>query len=325
MIENFNRRGFIKAALGAGALAMMQGRILAQAEKKSSSASAGPEAFRFVHFSDVHVQHELGADKGMTKALKAVESLSPKPDFIMTGGDLVYDAFEQNEQRARMLFDLFNKVASDNTGLTMHHCIGNHDVFGWSQKNGILPEHALYGKKMWSQEMQMPHSHYSFDHKGWRIYVLDTIQPGPKNSYLGYLEKEQMEWLEGDLKAKPAAMPAIVVSHIPLLTVTIIRDKPPAFEHDQYQLPIGGICRDAGKLTQLLPAHNVRLALSGHIHEIDRIDFRGTTYICDGAVCGSWWKGPNNGFKEGFGVLDMKADGTFEHHYHEYGWTAQKA
>ena len=49
----------------------------------------------------------------------------------------------------------------------------------------------------------------------------------------------------------------------------------------------------------------------------------GITYINDGAVSGSWWKGPLEGVPEGFGVIDLRPDGTFDHRYETYGWTAQ--
>ena len=43
----------------------------------------------------------------------------------------------------------------------------------------------------------------------------------------------------------------------------------------------------------------------------------------DGAVSGSWWKGPLQGVPEGFGVVDLRPDGTFEHRYEAYGWKAR--
>ncbi|MBI3737089.1 hypothetical protein HY256_11330 [Candidatus Sumerlaeota bacterium] len=47
-------------------------------------------------------------------------------------------------------------------------------------------------------------------------------------------------------------------------------------------------------------------------------------HACDGAVCGGWWKGPNNDYvQEGFGILDLNPDGTFAHQYFDYGWEAK--
>jgi Icc protein len=44
------------------------------------------------------------------------------------------------------------------------------------------------------------------------------------------------------------------------------------------------------------------------------------TFICDGAVSGGWWKGPNEDVQEGFGIIDLKPDGGFAHQYFDYGW-----
>ncbi|MHC4257500.1 MAG: metallophosphoesterase, partial [Planctomycetota bacterium] len=65
---------------------------------------------------------------------------------------------------------------------------------------------------------------------------------------------------------------------------------------------------------------NVKLALSGHMHLIDRVDIRQTSFICDGAVSGSWWQGDYHGFDEGYGLVDLYDDGSFEHQYVAYNW-----
>jgi len=39
------------------------------------------------------------------KCLAAVARLDPAPDFIVTGGDLVMDVFEQEEKRSRDLVE----------------------------------------------------------------------------------------------------------------------------------------------------------------------------------------------------------------------------
>jgi hypothetical protein len=57
---------------------------------------------------------------------------------------------------------------------------------------------------------------------------------------------------------------------------------------------------------------------------VDRVDYRGHTFICDGAVSGNWWKGPRLSFPEGYGLFDLYPDGRFEHRYVTYGWDATK-
>jgi 3',5'-cyclic AMP phosphodiesterase CpdA len=262
----------------------------------------------------------------MQKCLRAVEALDPKPDLILTGGDLVYDVMGQGIGRSKMLFDLYKQTVADNTNLKAYPCVGNHDVLGWSDKPGVTPQHPQYGKQLIRDELEMKKTYYRFDHKGWRFYVLDSIQPvdHPRIHYKGGFDDEQFEWLKSDLAAKDPNMPAVVVTHIPILSVTGIRDSPQVIKDGYYRVGGSWMFIGAAGLTKLFAKHNVKLALSGHMHEIDRIDFGGVTFICDGAVCGGWWRGPNVDnvveTQEGFGIVDMLPDGTFAHQYYDYGW-----
>jgi 3',5'-cyclic-AMP phosphodiesterase len=53
----------------------------------------------------------------------------------------------------------------------------------------------------------------------------------------------------------------------------------------------------------------------------DRVDYLGVTYLCNGAVCGAWWKGANQECETGYGLIDLYADGTFAHQYVTFPWT----
>jgi 3',5'-cyclic AMP phosphodiesterase CpdA len=309
------RRGFLQAS--SSALALLAGPNWGRCDESAfgSTPPASAQPFRFVHLTDIHVAPERQAEQGLVQCLQSVLALDPRPDFILTGGDLVMDVFEQDEDRARKLFQLLRKVFDDNAGIPVHHCIGNHDVFGWGSSK-VQEGQAGYGKQMVSESLELPNRYYRFDHKGWRFFVLDDIQPAPEKAYQAYLDEEQFAWLEAELKAKPKEMPAAAVCHIPLLSVTVIGDA----ENNRYQIPTSSMCRDMPRLVQLFAENNVRLSLSGHLHQLDRIAFRGVEFICDGAVSGGWWKGPHKGFEEGYGVIDLGADGSIQHQYLDYGW-----
>jgi 3',5'-cyclic AMP phosphodiesterase CpdA len=309
------RRGFLQASSSAFALLAGPNWGLGDESAPGSVPTPSAQPFRFVHLTDIHVAPERQAEQGLVQCLQSVLALDPRPDFILTGGDLVMDVFEQDEDRARMLFQLLRKVFDDNAGIPVHHCIGNHDVFGWGS-NKVLEGQAGYGKQMVSEYLELPNRYYRFDHKGWRFFVLDDIQPAPEKAYQAYLDEEQFAWLEAELKAKPKEMPAAAVCHIPLLSVTVIGDA----ENNRYQIPTSSMCRDMPRLVQLFAENNVRLSLSGHLHQLDRIAFRGVEFICDGAVSGGWWKGPHKGFEEGYGVIDLGVDGSIQHQYLDYGW-----
>ncbi len=101
-------------------------------------------------------------------------------------------------------------------------------------------------------------------------------------------------------------------------TITVFQ---PAFRRDEaFRIRPHVMCKDYLELTALLARHNVKLGLSGHVHMLDRIDCRGVTYICDGAVSGGRWRGPHRGFEQGFGIIDASPDGILTHSYHDYAW-----
>jgi len=313
---SISRRDLLRG-LGAALGALFAGRAVSTTA--SVQETSNPGTFRFVHLTDIHVQPELKAAEGMAACLRHVAQLDPAPDFILTGGDLVMDALEQDVQRTTLLFDLFTRVLRDNTNLPVHHCIGNHDVFGWGKKHGVTPETPRYGKKMFCEVFGYEKTYYTFDHKGWRFFVLDSVQPSEKLLYEGGLDPEQWEWLEEQLQKKPANMPGVIVSHIPFVTVTVLPD---AVQDYQFRIGAASLCKGAQRVSLLLPQHNVRLALSGHIHMVDEVEYRGVKYVCDGAVSGRWWKGVNKGFPEGYGVFDLSPDGSVKYQYVTYGWQA---
>lgn len=55
---------------------------------------------------------------------------------------------------------------------------------------------------------------------------------------------------------------------------------------------------------------------------VDRVEFRGMTFICNGSLSGYWWGGPYKGFPEGYGIFDLHGDGTFDYRYQTFGWDA---
>lgn len=322
------RRSFLKHAAAASigaALAPDSAQAMQQAGAPTDGRT-GPAAFRFVHLTDIHVMPELRGADGMAAALKAVEALKPRPDFILTGGDLVFDATEVDAARARSLFELFKKLLADHTSLPVYHTLGNRDLFGWLTP-GVTPKTAGYGRGLFMEYLGLSQTHYSFDHKGWRFFVLDNVQARVEGSpypFSGSLDGPQREWLEQELQRKPAAMPSVICEHIPCMTVTTFHDANYRTPNGEWRFPSAVVCGDAAEQLAIMRDRNVRLCLSGHIHQLDHIEYRGTHFICDGAVCAANWKGPKHGMPEGFGVIDLGADGSVRHEYRSYGWRAAK-
>ncbi|MGC4005244.1 MAG: metallophosphoesterase [Pirellulales bacterium] len=78
---------------------------------------------------------------------------------------------------------------------------------------------------------------------------------------------------------------------------------------------------DAAKFKDLFVKHpNVKLCLSGHLHVRERLEYNGVTYISNGAVCASNWRGDRDQTKPGYGIVDLYDDGTFDERYINFGW-----
>jgi hypothetical protein len=71
----------------------------------------------------------------------------------------------------------------------------------------------------------------------------------------------------------------------------------------------------------LFEGRNLKLVLQAHLHIVEQIAVKGTHFVTAGAVSGAWWKGPHEGFPEGFVVVDVDED-AFDYRYETYGWRA---
>jgi len=315
-----SRRTLLRGAGVAAALAALPRAARAAAGAATADPPAG-ESFRIAHLTDIHVQPELKAGEGFRQCMAAVHALRPRPDLILTGGDLVMDALATKADRVKSLFDLYISIIRD-SDIPVRHCVGNHDVFGWGSRQIAAPTDAGYGKKMVQERLDLLRTTYSFDHKSWHFVIVDDILPVKGEGYEGGITEEDLAWLDADLKAA-GDKPKLLVTHIPVVSVA-------AYNHSNGEpekpVPVesGMICRNPGPIMKLLAKHKVNLVMTGHLHCSERMEFANTTYIGEGAVCGNWWNGPLRIWPEGFGVVDLRPDGSFEHQYHTYGWKAEK-
>ena len=93
--------------------------------------------------------------------------------------------------------------------------------------------------------------------------------------------------------------PIAVFSHIPILAACVFFDEEGTPKEMEWKVSDGDMHHDCKALMDVLAAHHVKLVVSGHIHLVDRVEYRGMPFVCDGAVSGNWWKGPRDGHPEG--------------------------
>lgn len=274
--------------------------------------------FSFVFFTDPHVQPERGAVEGVKKAFAKVNTLEQKPAFVITGGDLIMDALEVTADRVETQWRLWDECLKT-LEPPAYHTIGNHDVTGWSPKALVKQSESGYGKAIFAERFGQGQTYRSFDHGAWHFIILDSIGlDKTTNDYMGWIDDDQLAWLQADLEKTGPQTPVVVVTHIPFYSVW----------HQVILGPKGNVggkslVNNVPDFRKMLTGYNIRLVLSGHGHISERIQFDQVIYLQGGAVSGLWWKGPVHGNPEGFVEIECRPDGTFTDRYIGYGWQAR--
>lgn len=295
-----NRREFL---FGAGAVGLT---ATWQAEARTPQV----HDFDFLFITDTHLQPEMDAAQGCAMAFRKARMVHA--DFAIQGGDHVFDALGVPRERALHLFDLYDRTQQD-LGMKVYHTIGNHDCFGVYPASGVVPSDPLYGKRYY--EDHIGKLYYSFEHKGVRFLVLDSIGITADRAYEGRVDAAQMVWLRQQLAAIPQGTPIVVVTHIPLVTAFSSYVPVPAVEPPHHGMSVV----NADEVIQLFEGHQVLAVLQGHTHINERVEWRGVPYITGGAVCGNWWKGVRMGTPEGFTVVSVRG-GRVSTRYQTYGF-----
>lgn len=308
-----NRRDFLATASLAAGAALVPGPLGAASAAPASAETPG--TFDFLFITDTHLEPELDAAHGCAMAFKKAAGI--KADFVLQGGDHVFDALAVDRKRADSLFDLYGHTEQA-LGLKVHHTIGNHDHFGLFAKSGIEPGNPGYGKQLYQQRVGP--TYYSFDHKGYHFVVLDTIQPTDDRSWEARIDQPQLAWLKADLAGTPAGTPIVVSAHVPLVSgVASYGESNPASASAQAPRHPQLIVANASEVVAELQKHNTLAVFQGHTHLNEVVHYRGIHYVTSGAVCGNWWHGTRWGTPEGFTVVSLRG-GKIDWRYETYGF-----
>lgn len=320
MSDGYSRRDALKSGLFA-ATAALAGSSIVVRDAHAAEPAVKSGGLRFVHMTDMHVQPELRAGEGWAAALDSLKQLNPKPQLIITGGDHVFDTFDQTPERAAIQWDLYLKTLADHTDLKTHAVMGNHDVCGWGEHKRFPFDDPGYGKRYALNRLKRKMPFTAFDAGDWRFILLDSITRR-ETGYYGSLGDEQSSWLADELERVGEKRPICIVSHLPIMSVAAYFDSE-NLKDTYWHVPDAVVHRDMVRVLNAIERYNVRLCLSGHLHQLDRCEYHGKTFLCDGSISGNWWKGHFKGCPEGYGVIDIWPDGTFEHRYQTYGWRAE--
>lgn len=113
----------------------------------------------------------------LIKAIKEVNSLKQRPDFIVFTGDLTQTTDDTNIRKARM--KEFKQIVGELDAPVVRFMPGEHDA---SLDNGETYK-DFFGE-----------THYVFDHKGVHFIAIDNV-----SDPTGSIGDSQLEWLQKDL------------------------------------------------------------------------------------------------------------------------------
>ncbi len=192
--DGIDRRGFLEcmAWAGTGLLVSFSGGV---ARSQSIHGEHPTKAdLMFAQISDSHIGFNKDANKDVAATLQAavdrINALPEPPAFLLHTGDISH--LSKPEE-----FDTAHQILKGCKAGEVFYVPGEHDV---------LPGSPFEPK------------YYSFDQKGIHfiglVNVLDTKAGG-----LGSFGKNQLEWLEKDLKGRSSSTPIVVFAHVPLWTV----------------------------------------------------------------------------------------------------------
>jgi 3',5'-cyclic-AMP phosphodiesterase len=241
--DGVDRRGFLKcmAWAGTGALWVTKGGVLSS-YALGGGGNVNPSKMKgelsFVQISDSHMGFNKAANPDVAATLQVaidrINSLPTPPAFVLHTGDISHLSKAAE-------FDTVDQMLKGLTARDVFFVPGEHDVLSDDGK-GYLER---YGKA------SQGGGWYSFEKNGVHFIGLVNVM-NLKAGGLGTLGREQLEWLERDVKRLKSSTPIVVFAHIPLWAV-----------YSEW----GWATEDSAQALSYLKRFGSVTVLNGHIHQ----------------------------------------------------------
>jgi hypothetical protein len=260
------RREFIKYSVGTAACISLGTFSFGCGSSSKSDIKAG-ETLRFVFLADS--RGESLADPINTPVLNAIitqiKALSPKPAFVVFGGDMAYRGYIKPSYTFQTWKDLFAPLTS--SGIPLYTAIGNHELYHEHSSEGFLLKNQEEYQKVFSENPDNGPSGYerlvySFSSPGGDAFfaVLDPyyLTADDLNPNLGgTIDDTQLNWLAAQV-AQTKATHKILFIHTPYYYV-----------HDDPEEP-SSVNDTFTKLWALLDGNRFDCYACGHSHLYSR-------------------------------------------------------
>ncbi|CAG9615077.1 Outer membrane protein assembly factor BamB [Bacillus rhizoplanae] len=219
-VSPMNRKNFLKMS---GSVAGLF--FLSQFPIKVDASSWENEDFSFAVIADTHIEPYSPHRSEYIKKIFSSFQSKDIPSFVLHLGDLIEAGLPEEYQE-------FHRLIPENYRNRLYAIRGNHEV-RWDEWAGEL-FHDVVGK-----------SQYSFDFGEIHFIALDPTQLLQEP---GFFTKDQLNWLEKDLKSIGRKTPVVLYLHYP------IGDNNYFISNEE-------------ALFEMIESYNVRLILSGHVHK----------------------------------------------------------
>jgi len=159
--------------------------------------------FYAVIVSDTHVSRDESKIERLNKLSGMIhKGILPKVQFVVNTGDVVSRVYgdyresdpDSSDNRLRRAVTAFNQIQ-----VPWYFAMGNHDYKIGPDRDSdtYFPQQEIEMiEVIWKRETGFK-PYYSFDHKGWRFVVLNSM----RGRYLyRNFDDEQMAWLENELQ-----------------------------------------------------------------------------------------------------------------------------
>lgn len=246
---------------------------------------ADPQTANHRHMELLHAQT-------VPDATQLIRDLGDRHVFGISCGDIMSDDLSLYPEYERAITQL---------GVPFFQVVGNHDLnFDAPTTEGAISTFSRF----------FGPGHYSFNRGAVHYVVLnDVFYHGA--GYLGYITREQLVWLENDLRLVQPGRPVIVAVHIPVMNTEYPRRRD--------SMALSSTVANREELYRLLEPYNATI-VSGHMHENEHLEDGGCKHHVAGTVCGGWWSGPigYDGTPNGYPVYDIDGE-QITHRYKATG------